>query len=993
MARGKADKEYRSFIKGLITEATGLTYPEGSCRELDNVDLGTDGSARRRLGISQENDGGVIGAGLLSDTLFTNDTGGPLSLAPSIIGSSVAKTYDGTDLDGEWILAGEAYDVGVGQWQLYAQRGSAPSMFQDANVSDYNRINISFQYEEDSSNEGNLALLIGSTLAGAGQGIFLENNSVHTITTSGSHSGYVVGPVLGDFNNTGSRCHVTVNLTRPVGGLSFVGTLTVRRFSSSGPVAVNAPLNIGVNDDYFTIAASSGQRHASRHNISQLRYTLEVFGVNSDLPDVGVADEGFAVTSHSWVAPNGDGTKSFEVFQIGNTLLFRDTQQDTISNISDTSVPVQSQQLQFDGIGTGFIYNMSSSQAAAVKLQSATGFGRIWFTSRAVVPFYAELAEDGTSIRLRAVGTRDGSAGVDAVVGQRLIRDIAGVEDGMDPDETQLIATPEHMYNLLNQGWPSDKINTYLSATSSYPSNNQQWWLGKDGSDTFTPSLLIQQDFGSRIPVRGRYLIDALLGERDGRAHAITGATSPIDFSDSHDATASSGWEAVAFYTGRVWFAGDVNPKRPGGVYFSRTLESVDDSGKFYQQNDPTSEHFNQLLATDGGYIALPEAGSIRRLVPFGAGILVVAEAGVWFVYGRSGGFKANDYAVEKITSTGTVSPGTVIPTDQQVLFWADNSVHRISLPEDQRAYLPVVEDIGEETIFKYYQLIPRTSRSYASSVYDPISKKAFWFWLSDEDKEKAASFQSLYNRALIFDTRTQAFSAYSFECGYSDPLYGVTCAFPRRTPSTPAIYEPVYDSTFEAVVDSLNAAVYGPDGQTQLNSAELGVSLKLVIVSSVEQGLRIGEFGSLSFTDFDGLSGVTGTEATAYLVTGDETLGDLQRNKQTTYVHSFFTRTETGFYPDQTPKRASGCTLRARWDWTNGSNANRWSESQNAYRYRKAFAPAAFTDAFNTGEEILYTKLKVRGKGRAVSFWYQSVAGKDFRLLGFAVPYTASSD
>lgn len=992
MARGKADKEYRSFIRGLITEATGLTYPEGSCRELDNVDLGTDGSARRRLGISQENDGGVIGAGVLSDTLFTNDTGGPLSLAPSVIGASVTKVYDGTDPDGDWAIAGEASDTGVGEWILSAQRDYTARIFQDAAISDQNRIEISYQYGELTDNEGRLLLLIGCTASGAGQGIMLDQyEEIRTVTTSGSHTGYVFGPVLGTFDGTGQRCHVSVSLTRPIGGLEFIGTFTVRRTSSTGAVIGTWPLNISVNDDFLMFAAQSGQRHGSRHRVNQLQYSTEVFGVNADLPDVGVSDEQFAISTHSWVAPNGDGSKSFEVIQLGNTLFFRDTQQDTVSNVEGTDVPLVSQQIQFDGIGTGFVYNASSSQAARVKLQSATGFGRIWFTSKAVVPFYAELAEDGQSIRLRAVGTRDGSAGIDAVVGQRLIRDLAGIEDGLDSDETQATGTDEHLYNLLNQGWPSDKINTFRTDQGSYPANNMQWYFGKLDDDTFDPGKLIEQDFGSRVPVRGRFLIDALLGERDGRAHAITAVDSPLNFNDTYDATSATGWEAVAFYASRVWFAGDVNSKRPSCVYFSRTIESVDDAGKFYQQNDPTSEHFNQLLATDGGYISIPEAGQISRLVPFGAGILALSEKGVWFIYGREGGFKANDYAVEKITATGTVSPGTVIPTDQQVLFWADNSIHRITLPENERAYLPVVQDIGETTVFKYYQLIPRTSRQYASSAYDPISKKAFWFWLSDDDEDKAASFQSLYNRALIFDTRTEAFSPYSFSCSYSDPLYGVACAFPRQTPSTPAIYEPVYDSAFVTVTDSALVTVYGPDGQTQLNSAELGVSLKLVIVTSVEEGLRIGEFGSLSFVDFDGLPGITATEATAYLITGDETMGDLQRNKQTTYVHSFFTRTETGFYPDQTPKRASGCTLRARWDWTNGSVANRWSQSQNAYRYRKPFAPAAFTDSFDTGEEILYTKLKVRGKGRAVSFWYQSVPGKDFRLLGFAVPYTAN--
>lgn len=987
MARGKADKEYRSFVRGLITEATGLTYPEGSCRDLDNIDLGTDGSARRRLGISQENDGQVIGDGILTDTLFTNNTGGPLSDAPSVLASEFSAFYDGTAPDnGDWTsvdtdLTGSAFDI-------RGQSGQTGYITQDFNIDDYDSVEISWYKKEVTGNSCDISVLIGATSGGQGQGLHFNRSGVRTVA-SASHSGSKTkGSTLYSYNAENEKWYV-LSLTKS-GANSYVGTLQIK--SSPTTVQKVLPVSIGTSGGYLEFVTSGGQSHGAKWAVDGIGIELAVFGVNPDLPDTTVADEQFAISTHTWVSPNGDGNKRFQVFQVGNTLFFRDAFQDAVSNPSDTDVPITSQTIAFDGVGTGFLYRTSSSEAARVKLQSASGFGRIWFASKAVVPFYAELSEDGTDIRLRAVGTRDGSAGIDSIVGQRLIRDLSGVEDGLDSDETPATLSDEHLYNLLNQGWPSDKINTYFSDQANYPSNNQQWFLGKETDTTFNPDRLVQQDFGSRVPVRGRFLFDALLGERDGKAHGVTGITSPVDFDGEQNAEASTGWEAVAFYAGRVWFAGESQAKRPGCVYFSRTLESVDDAGKFYSQNDPTSEHFNQLLATDGGYISIPEAGSIRRLVPFGAGILAMAEQGVWFIYGREGGFKANDYAVEKITTTGTVSPGTVIPTDQQVLFWADNSIHRVKLPDSERAYLPVVEDIGQQTVFKYYQLIARASREYASSVYDPISKKAFWFWLSDEDKDKATSFQNLYNKALIFDTRTEAFSAYSFSAGYSDPLYGVACAFGRQTPSTPAVYEPVYDSTFETVVDSTDAVVYGPDGQTVLNSAELGVSLKLVIVTSVESGLRIGEFGSLSFVDFDGLPGITSSEQTAYLITGDETLGDLQRNKQTTYVHSFFTRTETGFYPDQTAKRASGCTLRARWDWTNGSNANRWSESQNAYRYRKPFAPAAFTDAFNTGEEILYTKLKVRGKGRAVSFWYESLPGKDFRLLGFAVPYTANS-
>lgn len=54
MARATANKLYRNFVKGLITEASELTYPENACFDLDNCVIEQKGNIRRRLGIDYE---------------------------------------------------------------------------------------------------------------------------------------------------------------------------------------------------------------------------------------------------------------------------------------------------------------------------------------------------------------------------------------------------------------------------------------------------------------------------------------------------------------------------------------------------------------------------------------------------------------------------------------------------------------------------------------------------------------------------------------------------------------------------------------------------------------------------------------------------------------------------------------------------------------------------------------------------------------------------
>ena len=54
MARGKVNKLYRSFVKGLITEAGYLTYPENASTDELNTILKRKGSRSRRLGLDYE---------------------------------------------------------------------------------------------------------------------------------------------------------------------------------------------------------------------------------------------------------------------------------------------------------------------------------------------------------------------------------------------------------------------------------------------------------------------------------------------------------------------------------------------------------------------------------------------------------------------------------------------------------------------------------------------------------------------------------------------------------------------------------------------------------------------------------------------------------------------------------------------------------------------------------------------------------------------------
>ncbi len=70
MAKG-TEKLYRTFVKGIVTEASPLTYPENASIDEDNFVLNRDGSRSRRLGVDYELDYYLKATGLGSSTITT----------------------------------------------------------------------------------------------------------------------------------------------------------------------------------------------------------------------------------------------------------------------------------------------------------------------------------------------------------------------------------------------------------------------------------------------------------------------------------------------------------------------------------------------------------------------------------------------------------------------------------------------------------------------------------------------------------------------------------------------------------------------------------------------------------------------------------------------------------------------------------------------------------------------------------------------------------
>jgi len=56
MPAAKGSKTYFTFVKGIVTEASPLIFPENASIDEDNFVLNRDGSRQRRLGVDYEDD-------------------------------------------------------------------------------------------------------------------------------------------------------------------------------------------------------------------------------------------------------------------------------------------------------------------------------------------------------------------------------------------------------------------------------------------------------------------------------------------------------------------------------------------------------------------------------------------------------------------------------------------------------------------------------------------------------------------------------------------------------------------------------------------------------------------------------------------------------------------------------------------------------------------------------------------------------------------------
>lgn len=729
---------------------------------------------------------------------------------------------------------------------------------------------------------------------------------------------------------------------------------------------LNFPENASLDEENFELLKTGVRQRRLGLDYEDGFVKQEVLSSIYDIDNVNVR-------SYVWEDAGGVSGNNVAVIQIDKNLLFYKMDTDNISSKPPT-----------------FIFEMSSGERASFttvdnKLVIANGGYAI-----TVLQWY--VASDGCSPFLTALKTRD----------------IWGLSYPASDNE-QYYRPPQsapntHIYNLYNQGWGiprrregaaegvlTDPVGDFSSYNLVLPAKEESMWTAMSmmasGSNPYEYLRINAwgELLGSTAPPSKGYFIIDLLKRGVSRVQAVENnkAKFPVMYLGTLETGSDitpGGATVVHEYAGRVFFGGfsgevidgDVkSPSLASYVAFSQLVNNTEDISKCYQEGDPTSRENNDIIDTDGGLIKISGINKVIDMQDIGAALIVIGDNGVWTITGGSDyGFSATNYKVSNITEQGCVSPDSVIKVGNSVVYWSDNSI--VSIGFNQTGDI-VATSLTDESIQSFYNDIPIYSKEKSFGTYDEVSKTLRWMFKEDSGDVIE----------LVLDSRLPAFYKYRIKNLTGTSIRGMFTTG-------------VYDSTSESssVMAGSDLAVVGTDAVVvplTTRTPSKGSIRYVMLSKTTNHMLAFGYYKNGSFLDWEAENSV-GIDAKGFMLTGAITAGDSSVDKQVPYVTVHMIRTENGVDSEYVPINQSGCLMRSQWEWSNSIASKKWGPSQQVYRYKRGFLVDDLNSDYDSGFEMITTKNKLRGQGRAVSLYFETEPLKDCRIVGWNININGNS-
>lgn len=603
---------------------------------------------------------------------------------------------------------------------------------------------------------------------------------------------------------------------------------------------------------------------------------------------------------------------------------------------------------------------------ATITMNCAVSSTYLWKKHTFYMDGYGRSDEDVRSVR-PATGTLTGGTETGVTVQgyteatrvTPMVRDTSGIEEPGHPsnDTMPSTLTNEHMYNLLNQGWDgsytrvddhtctpgSGKIADFKSSRSVYPPNALSWYVLKDANGAFAPATVTNHAFGSSLAPRGKIILNAYSLDR-GVASGVT----PIPPSPYYNHRPDD----ICFFAGRLWYALD------GRVLYSQIIsEDTTLAEKCYQAADPTSEDVSDPIDTDGGVMNIQQCGKILRLAQLGNGLCVFGDKGVVSILpGNATGFTPTSYYQQLVSSVGTVSKRAVISVGDAIYYWSALGIYKVSFNENGQL---IAENISFGTIHTFFKNLKPVSIENCIAKLNSIKNEIHFMYPTNEDTPKELNAVLKYN--VITNTWTPRNVLLTEQ---SSPF--IIDAVEIRNP---------IDTKPRAIVESEGSTVYVNGDVCEIKKKDedyVGFdSLSYLVLDGNSMRVTFANCTNIEHKDWT-IGDVIGNgyNYTSYLVTHPIVFQDIYLNKQAPYITTTYKRSEEGALFQ------SGCFMSSHWGWSLNPSSFEWDSKQQTYRPTQ----------YDEHREFVLTKTRVRGSGKALQLKFENDGSKDFRLCAIGI-------
>lgn len=245
------------------------------------------------------------------------------------------------------------------------------------------------------------------------------------------------------------------------------------------------------------------------------------------------------------------------------------------------------------------------------------------------------------------------------------------------------------------------------------------------------------------------------------------------------------------------------------------------------------------------------------------------------------------------------------------------------------------------------------------------------------------------FNRELILDLTLGAFSIYDMSHGETTGIPKIRDYIELPTYYVTESQDVVYSGNDPLLDGSGNPITAIRHVLNNRTADERFEHFKFLI--TVDEDITIAEYNDYDFVDWT--SSGTAYDYNSFLITGYDISGDMMRKKQSIYLKVYCTRTEQSYTlisGGVELNRQSSCKVQSQWQWNNSAAQGKWGPVFQAYRFVKPqpASPVA-GDAFDYGDTVIVTKNKLRGRGDALSLYFNCDPGKDLKLLGWGLEMT----